>query len=101
MKFYVDFKDLDAEDMPSNISNTYKLQVRSCNAGSDIRVELKSLADYTKQVRKEVAEEIRYSLLDFSHNYWKVFKQNGKQYMTDDDLEECFDFILEKLGEEE
>ena len=60
MKVYVDFKDLDAEDMPSSISNKYNLQVRSINGGSDYKnIEIKSLADYTKQVRKEVCEEIK------------------------------------------
>lgn len=57
-------------------------------------------AEHDKQARKEMAEEIRYSLLDFSHGYWKVFKQNGRQYMTDDDLRECLDEILDKIGEE-
>lgn len=63
MKVYVDFKDLDAEDMPSNISNKYNLQIRSINGGSDYKnIKIQSLADYTKQVRKEVAEEIKSAL---------------------------------------
>lgn len=61
---------------------------------------LQSLSDHAKQVRKDVIEKIRYSLLDFSHNYWKVFKQNGRQYMTDNDLRECLDEILDEIGEE-
>lgn len=60
MNVYVDFKDLDAEDMPSSISNKYNLQVRSINGGSEYKnIEIKSLSDYTKQVRKEVCQEIR------------------------------------------
>ena len=60
MKVYVDFKELDAEDMPGSISKKYNLQVRSINSGSDYKnVQLVSLSDYTKQVRKEVCEKIR------------------------------------------
>ena len=66
MKVYVDFKDLDAEDMPSNISNKYNLQIRSINGGSDYKnIKIQSLADYTKQVRKEVAEEIKKKVLEY------------------------------------
>lgn len=65
------------------------------------KIEVLSLADYAKQVRKEVCEEISYRLLDFSHSYWKVFKQNGKQYMTDDDLMGCLDEILDKMQGED
>jgi hypothetical protein len=98
MKVYVDFKDLDAEDMPSNISNKYNLQVRSINGGSEYRnVELVSLADYTNQVRKEVCEQVKTELLDISHEYWRVFKQNGKQYMTSDDIAEYLDVILDQI----
>lgn len=71
MKVYMDFKCLDAEDMPSNISNQYNLKVRSINGGSEYRnVELVSLADYTKQVRKEVCEEIKENAI--SHNNLEV-----------------------------
>ena len=76
MKVYVDFKDLDAEDMPSNISNNYNLQVKSINGGSDYKnIEIKSLADYTKQVRKEVCEEIRGQLDKISGEH--TVKING------------------------
>lgn len=57
----------------------------------------KELSDYDKQVRKEVCEEIQSELLDFTHKYWRVFKQNGKQYMTDDDLIECLNEIISQI----
>ena len=58
---------------------------------------LQSLSDHDKQVRKEVCEEIQSELLDFTHKYWRVFNQNGKQYMTDDDLIECLNEIIDKI----
>ena len=53
---------------------------------------LQSLADHTKQVRKEVCEQITEELLDVSHQYWKTFLRNGVQYMTSDDL---YEFLKE------
>lgn len=85
MKVYVDFKDLDAEDMPSNISNKYDLQVRSINCGSEYRnVELVSLADYNKQVRKEVIAKV-YEVLEQAvpHDLcwsWAVIKKELDKY---------------------
>lgn len=68
MKVYVDFKDLDAEDMPSNISNKYNLQVRSLNSGSDYKnIEIVSLAEYDKQVRKEIIEQVKDYMENHSH----------------------------------
>lgn len=64
---------------------------------SDFDCPLQSLSDHTKQVRKEVFDTIQSDLLDFSHSYWRVFKQNGKQYMTDDDIIECLDEISKKI----
>ena len=78
MKVYVDFKDLDAEDMPSNISNKYDLQVRSINGGSEYKnIEVQSLADYTKKVRKEICDKIREKLNSdpsIAEDYFKVIK---------------------------
>ena len=60
MKVYVDFEELDVEDKPTYICNKYNLQVKSINSGSIYEnVKLVSLSDYTKQVRKEVCEEIK------------------------------------------
>lgn len=60
------------------------------------------LAEHDKQVKKQVCETIKSDLLDFTHSYWQVFKQNGKQYMTDDDLIDCLNEILDKIqGSEE
>lgn len=84
MKVYVDFKDLDAEDMPSNISNKYNLQIRSINSGSDYKnIKIQPLTDYTKQVRKQVIEEIR---------------EKFKEIIFDSST---IDEILDKIGEEE
>ena len=58
---------------------------------------LQNISDYTKQVRKEVCEQVTTELLDISHEYWRVFKQNGKQYMTSDDIAEYLDVILDKI----
>jgi hypothetical protein len=59
MKVYVDFEELDVEDRPTYICNKYNLQVKSINSGTRYdNVKLVSLADYTKQVRKEVVQEI-------------------------------------------
>lgn len=60
MKVYIDFEDLDAEDMPSSISNKYNLQVRTLNGGSDYKnIKIISLSEHDKQVRKELCDEIR------------------------------------------
>ena len=60
MKVYVDFEELDVEDRPTYICNKYNLQVKSINSGTSYdNVKLVSLADYTKQVRKEVVQEIK------------------------------------------
>lgn len=58
---------------------------------------LQSLADHDKQVKKEVCEQVKTELLDISHEYWRVFKQNGKQYMTSDDIAEYLDVILDQI----
>lgn len=86
---YYNEEEMDYKDVPIN------------QDFEELECPLQSIANYTKRVRKDVIEKIRYSLLDFSHSYWKVFKQNGKQYMTDDDLSECLDEILGKIGEKE
>lgn len=104
MKVYIDEMPNDCLYCPcysEYYCNLLKEGVGFCKWGEIHKnCPLQPIADYTKQVRKEVIEDIRYSLLDFSHGYWKVFKQNGKQYMTDDDLRECLDEILDKIGEE-
>ena len=87
MKVYVDFKDLDAEDMPSNISNKYDLQVRSINCGSEYRnVELVSLSDYTKQVRKEVCEEVRTEFQKHLLNWYEDEENVNKELYLDADM---------------
>lgn len=58
MKIYVDFNDLDAEDLPSSISNKYKLQVRSINGGSDYNCQVVSLAEHDREKRNELIDEI-------------------------------------------
>lgn len=69
MKVYVDFEELDVEDKPTYICNKYNLQVKSINSGSIYEnVKLISLADYTKQVRKEVIDEIKENLLKLEPN---------------------------------
>lgn len=79
MKVYVDFKDIDAEDMPSNISNQYNLQVRSINGGSEYRnIELVSLSEHDKQVRREVIEKLKIES-PYCHinceDYYKVYPE--------------------------
>ena len=97
MKVYVNFNDLDAEDMPSHICNKYVLNVRSTNGGSIYNnVELVNLADYTKQVRKEVVEQIK----DLAGNYFELpycdncgETNNDDVVLTGNDLTEILDQI--------
>jgi hypothetical protein len=72
-------------------------EIRVDKNSRDERCPLQSLTDYTKQVRKEVCEQVKTELLDISHEYWRVFKQNGKQYMTSDDMAEYLDVILDQI----
>lgn len=52
MKIYVDFNDLDVEDLPSSICNKYKLEVRSTNGGSEYKCDVLSLADHDAELLK-------------------------------------------------
>lgn len=94
MKVYVDFKDLDAEDMPSNISNKYNLQIRSINGGSDYKnIKIQSLAEHDKQVRREVCWDI-----------WKEFEQRlmgKKDDMAVMKVANMINSVLDKIGEKE
>lgn len=82
MKVYVDFKELDAEDMPSNISNKYDLRVRSINCGSEYRnVELVSLSNYTKQVRKEAVKEVLDFIEEHKAYYFEQRDYYGAEYI--------------------
>lgn len=78
MKLYVDFEELDVEDKPTYICNKYNLQVKSINSGSIYKnVELVSITDYTKQVRKEMYDEIRKNLNSdpsIAEDYFKFIK---------------------------
>lgn len=65
MKVYVDFEELDVEDRPTYICNKYNLQVKSINSGTRYEnIKLLSLTDYTKQVRKEVCDDLVKMLTD-------------------------------------
>lgn len=55
MKVYVETSDIDVLDDLFEATNSYECW--ACNRDDDL--ELVSLSDYTKQVRKEVCEEIR------------------------------------------
>jgi hypothetical protein len=91
MKVYVDFEELDVEDRPTYICNKYNLQVKSINSGTRYdNVKLVSLAEHTKQVRKEVCEEIRNKLKENGLLYtWK----GEPKYKT---MEELLDRIQAK-----
>ena len=60
MKVYVDTSKLESHDIQSitDLGGKEFKQVRMWFENTD-NVEVQSLADYTKQVRKEVCEEIR------------------------------------------
>ena len=55
MKMYVDKDNVDVLDDLFDATNSYECW--ACNR--DDNLEIVSLTDYTKQVRKEVCEEIR------------------------------------------
>ena len=55
MRIYVDKNDVDIIEDLFQATNSYECW--ACNRDDDL--EIVSLADYTKQVRKEVCEEIR------------------------------------------
>lgn len=98
MKVYVDKGKLESHDIQSitDLGGKEFQQVRMWFKDTD-NVEILSLADYTKQVRNEVCEQVKTELLDISHEYWRVFKQNGRQYMTSDDMAEYLDVILDQI----
>ena len=60
MKVYVDKDKLETHDIQSitDLGGKEKKQVRMWFENTD-NVEIKDIAEYTKQVRKEVCEEIR------------------------------------------
>lgn len=99
MKVYVDELPSCCEDCVchNGVNGRCKLLHRTTFDIPPKDCPLQSLADHEKQVKKEVCEQVKTELLDFSHEYWRVFKQNGKQYMTDDDIEEKLDIILDKI----
>lgn len=106
MKVYVDELPKDCIGCPCESEyycNLLKEDIGCCKWGEIHKnCPLQTISNHDKQVRKEVCETIKSNLLDFSHSYWKVFKQNGKQYMTDDDLIDCLNEILDKIqGSEE
>lgn len=100
MKVYVDFKDLDAEDMPSSISNKYNLQVRSINGGSDYKnVEIMSLADHTKQVKKEVIENLKQEIIYYPVGLLGIDGKSHKNTLgiSKEILESYFEKILDQI----
>lgn len=67
MKVYVNFDDLDAEDKPSSISNSYRLQVRSINGGSYYNVDLENIDTVKQQAKEEVLEDLKFRLSKYHH----------------------------------
>lgn len=55
-----------------------KDKVEYCATNRSNKCPLQSLADHDNQVRKEVCEQVKTELLDFSHEYWRVFQAKWK-----------------------
>lgn len=65
MKVYVDFENLDFEDNPNNRKTYgYSLTAKSFERRKEYGVNLVSLSDHDKQVRKELVKEIKQKILN-------------------------------------
>jgi hypothetical protein len=62
MKVYVDENDIDLLDDLFEATNVYDCW--DCNR--DDALAIKSLADYTKKVRKEVVQELKQRLIEYT-----------------------------------
>ena len=96
MKVYLDFEDMKEKAYLTD-NALISIQRKDHYIDKVEFVKIKSLTDYTKQVRKEVCEEITEELLDISHEYWKTFLKNGVQYMTSNDLYELLKEITKQI----
>ena len=90
MKVYVDKNDVDVLEDLFEATNSYECW--ACNR--DDNLEIVFLADYTKQVRKEVCEEIREYLKN--HKY-KVIGDYNKQTLQYDETYICELFEINKF----
>lgn len=81
MKVYVDDNNINNLDDLFQATNSYECWAGNC--GDDL--EIISLADYTKQVRKEVCEEIKKkSTIKYYEKYDGFDRKVGKTYIIRD-----------------
>jgi hypothetical protein len=71
MKVYVETNDIDVINDLFEATNSYECW--ACNRDDELKI--KSLSDYTKQVRKEVCEEIRKQLVYYAVS---ILDESGK-----------------------
>lgn len=99
MKVYVDTSKLESHDIQSitDLSGKEFKQVRMWFE-TDEEIEVVSLADYTKQVRKEVLNQV-YKVFT-TEGMWRELKDWWLQSGNCKELKDCLDAIVEETSVE-
>ena len=83
-----------------NVLNTYD----SCDLLNQQSKRIKELENENQQLKqqlhdlpKNIVEEVKDDLLDFSNGWWRYFMTDGCEYMLSSDLQGCLDEIIDTI----
>ena len=71
--------------------------VNAENLVSYLENENQQLKQQLHDLPKNIVEEIRDCLLDFSNGWWRYFMTDGCEYMLSSDLQGCLDEIIDTI----
>lgn len=63
----------------------------------ELEQENQQLKQQLHKLPKEIVEEVKDDLLDFSNGWWRYFMTDGCEYMLSSDLQGCLDEIIDTI----